>query len=389
MTAQAPTRLTKADFTIDAPKTDEGAAVLRLKGAWVVTQIEGVSSRLRNAIKPYDRLTVDDKELTALDTSGAYVLKTVAGSAIGDNPFPANENYRRLYDLVSSHSVSLEAWKSENPEKARFWLHPVYHTLIHLGQLMVGFGKGFYEQSIFLGHTVTLMMISLVRPSRMRWAALFNLMQRSGIEALPIVAVTNFFIGAVIAFLMVLTLKQFGAAVFTVDMVGIGVLREFGPVITAVLMTGRSASAYTAEIGSMKMNQEIDAMRTMGIDPFEALVVPRMFALLIMTPLVTFVGMMAGLVGGALAVWVSLGSGPVLFVQRLYDYVPSVNLFVGMIKTPAFAATIAVIGCRLGMSVKPDVISLGRQVTKSVVQTIFAVFMIDAIFAILFNGFMF
>ena len=127
----------------------------------------------------------------------------------------------------------------------------------------------------------------------------------------------------------------------------------------------------------------------MGIDPFEALVVPRMFALLVMTPLVTFIGMMAGLIGGALAVWVSLGSGPVLFVQRLYDYVPSVNLFVGMIKTPVFAATIAIIGCRLGMSVKPDVISLGRQVTKSVVQTIFAVFMIDAIFAILFNGFMF
>jgi len=139
----------------------------------------------------------------------------------------------------------------------------------------------------------------------------------------------------------------------------------------------------------MKMNQEIDAMRVMGIDPYEALVLPRVVALVIMTPLVTFIGTLAGLLGGSLAIWGSLGLGPQYFVQRMYDYVPTVNLFVGMIRTPVFAVTIAVVGCRLGMSVKDDVISLGRQVTKAVVQSIFLIFMIDAIFAMLFNGFTF
>lgn len=139
----------------------------------------------------------------------------------------------------------------------------------------------------------------------------------------------------------------------------------------------------------MKMNQEIDAMRVMGIDPYEALVLPRVVALTIMTPLITFVGMIAGMFGGALAIWGTLGMGPQYFVTRMYDFVPSVNLFVGMVKTPFLAITIAVVGCRMGMTVKDDVISLGRQVTTAVVQAIFLVFMIDAIFAMLFNGFVF
>ena len=387
----ATTKPSRAEFSVDAADKAEGeaVAVLRLSGAWVVTQIEGKADRLTKALKPYGKVKVDAEAITALDTAGAYLLKIVIGERLDGDIFAGHDNYQRLYRLVGDHTPSLDSYDQENPEKPKFWLHPIYLSLIGLGRLMTAFGRGFVNQSIFMGHVITLLLISIARPSRMRWAALFNIMQRAGLEAIPIVALTNAFVGAVLAFLMVLSLKVYGGAVFSVDFVCIGVMREFAPVIAAVLIAGRSASGFAAEIGSMKMNQEIDAMRVMGIDPYEALVLPRVLALTIMTPLITFIGVLSGMVGGMLAIWGSLGLGPDFFVQRLYDYVPSVNLFVGMVRTPVFAITIAIVGCRLGMTVKNDVISLGRQVTTAVVQSIFLVFMIDAMFAILFNGFVF
>ncbi|MDV6329735.1 ABC transporter permease [Asticcacaulis sp. 201] len=387
--SKAAAKSIQADFSVQGPEGDSSAAVLTLTGHWVIMRLEGIANRLQAAIKRYDKVRVDSQKLETLDTAGAFVLRQVLGDKLDGDVFPQNESWNRLYGLVDTCKGDLDTYQKDNPEKRRFWLHPIYFMLVYLGQLMTRFWRGFINQSTFMGHVITLWMVSIVRPSRIRWAALFNLMQRAGLEALPIVFVTNMFVGATLAFLLVLTLKQFGAAVFAVDMVAIGVLREFGPLIAAVLVSGRSASAFAAEIGSMKMNQEIDAMRVLGIDPYEALVLPRVVALVLMMPLVTFVGMAAGMFGGALAIWGSLGNGPAFFVQRLHDYVPVVNLFVGMVKTPFLAITIAVVGCRMGMTVKDDVISLGRQVTTAVVQSIFLVFMIDAVFAMLFNGFVF
>jgi phospholipid/cholesterol/gamma-HCH transport system permease protein len=391
--SKAPPPAIKADFTLTAPEKGDAkgdsVAVLNLTGQWIVTRLEGLSSRLASALKKHDKVHITGDGLDALDTAGAFTVRQAVADKLDGDIFPDNENYARIYALVTTCKGDVDAYEQDNPGQQKFWLHPVYYVLEHLGRLMSAFGRGFINQSVFMGHVITMWMLSVIRPSRIRWAALFNIMQRAGLESLPIVFVTNMFVGATLAFLLVLTLKQFGAAVFAVDMVAIGVLREFGPLIAAVLISGRSASAFAAEIGSMKINQEIDAMRVMGIDPYEALVLPRVIALVIMMPLITFVGMMAGMLGGALAIWGSLGNGPAFFVQRLYDYVPSVNLFVGMIKTPFLAITIAVVGCRMGMVVKNDVISLGRQVTTAVVQSIFLVFMIDAVFAMLFNGFVF
>jgi phospholipid/cholesterol/gamma-HCH transport system permease protein len=170
---------------------------------------------------------------------------------------------------------------------------------------------------------------------------------------------------------------------------GLGVIKQGAPMAAAMMLGGAGSAAIASDLGARTEREEVDAMRVMGIDPYEALVLPRVVALVIMTPLVTFIGILAGMIGGALAIWGSLGLGPAFFVQRLYDYVPTVNLFVGMIRTPVFAVTIAIVGCRLGMTVKDDVISLGRQVTTAVVQSIFLIFMIDAVFAVLFNGFVF
>jgi phospholipid/cholesterol/gamma-HCH transport system permease protein len=169
-----------------------------------------------------------------------------------------------------------------------------------------------------------------------------------------------------------------------VELVGIGMLREFGVVITAILLAGRTDSAFTAQIGAMKMRQEIDAMRTIGLDPMEALVAPRLIALLVMTPLLTFAATIAGIAGGLIAAWSSMGISPVMFVRRFQEVVPEQHFWVGIVKAPVFAIVIALVGCRQGMLVEGDVVSLGRRTTSAVVQSIFLVIALDALFAIIY-----
>jgi phospholipid/cholesterol/gamma-HCH transport system permease protein len=380
--------MSKADFTIESE--DSGVALLRLKGQWVIAQLQGVSARLSQALRKPKKVRVDSGELESLDTAGAFLLHRCLGDRLDGDIFSDQANYARLFALVGAPTDGVVE-TAQKPGRLSFWAtpffhHPVFTSLSHLGGLVVGFWREFIAQSIFMGHVITLILLSIVRPSRIRWAALFSLMSRAGIEALPIVLLTNFFVGGVIAFLGIIQLQQFGVSVFAVELVGIAVLREFAPLIAAVLLSGRSASSFAAEIGSMKMNQEIDAMEVMSIDPYEALVVPRLLAMIIMMPLVSFMGALAGLAGGCLVVWTTLHFGPAYFIQRMTDNVPFVNFFVGMIKTPVFAAVIALIGCRRGLTVKEDVISLGRQVTTAVVHSIFIIFMFNALFAILFNG---
>ena len=180
-------------------------------------------------------------------------------------------------------------------------------------------------------------------------------------------------------------LSNFGAQVFTVELIGIAVMREFGVLITAVLLAGRSASSFAAEIGAMKMNQEIDAMQVMGVDPFEALVMPRFMALLITIPLLTFVAVVAGLVGGMIVSWWTLDLSPLFFVKRIEDNVGIKQFWIGLSKAPVLAIVIAAIGCRQGMEVGGDVDSLGRRVTAAVVHAIFSIILLDAVFALIYT----
>jgi phospholipid/cholesterol/gamma-HCH transport system permease protein len=264
-----------------------------------------------------------------------------------------------------------------------------FHELtIRIGKGVVDVALEGLDTMVFLGHLLVVLgrtAVNLVaHPRRVRWAALVALIERAGLDAIPIVAVTSFFIGSVIGLLGINQLRQFGAEVFSVELIGIAVLREFGIIITAVLLAGRTASAFAAEIGSMKMNQEIDAMQVLGVDPFEALVFPRFGALLIAIPLLTFVAVLAGLFGGLVVVWNVLGLGPTFFLQRIIDNVGVENFFVGLSKAPVMAAVIAGIGCRQGMEVGVDVESLGRRVTAAVVHAIFAIIMIDAALALMY-----
>ena len=377
--------MSKAEFTIDASDSGDGARVLSLTGQWVLTQLNGVAARLRRAITSGQRVRVASDGLEALDTAGAFVLRSAIEGHVDGEVFPGNEKHQRLYDLVGDRAPEIAGYHRERAETRRFWHHPVFYLLVDIGHKTMGFWKEAFAQTVFMGHVITLGLIALGAPLRMRWAALVNIMQRAGVDAIGIVVTTNAFIGGVLAFLGVIELQQFGVAIYAVETVGVAVMREFAPVVTAVLLAGRSASSFAAEIGSMKMNQEIDAMEVMNIDPYEALVLPRMLGMVLMTPLVTFLGVMAGLVGGALVIWTVLGLGPQFFVSRMADNVPFQHFWVGLVKTPVFAATIALVGCRRGLTVKGDVISLGRQVTTAVVHAIFLIFMIDAIFAVVFQ----
>lgn len=356
-----------------------GAAVV-LSGHWTANRLGEAPKALGQALAGQPALELDLTSVKRMDTAGAYALIRAAGGALDIGKVKARPEILRLLSLVS------EAARA----KPSPWVAPTgFHELtIRIGKGVVDAGINAFETTVFLGHLLVVLgrtAVNLVlHPKRIRWPALVTLMERAGLDAIPIVAVTSFFIGAVIALLGINQLRQFGAEVFTVELIGIAVLREFGIVITAVLLAGRSASAFAAEIGAMKMNQEIDAMRVLGVDPFEALVFPRFGALLITIPLLTFVAVLAGLFGGLIVTWNILGLGPAFFLQRIVDNVGPTHFWVGLSKAPAMAAVVAGIGCRQGLEVGNDVTSLGRRVTAAVVHSIFAIIMLDAAFDLIF-----
>lgn len=386
----------KPEFSIeviehsDAPDEVAARVIVHLTGDWRIMALSGVADKLKYALKPYHAVTIESANLKSIDTGGALLLRRVIKDRFLRQPFEGQDDFASLFSLVGEHSEPVNTFQAKSETILNRFLWPIVMVIDRVGQLSLAFFKQFMDQTIFIGRVVTLCLRLLFNPTRLRWAPMVNVMQRAGIEAIPIIAMTNFFVGGVVAFLGVITLQELGGlGIFAVEMSSLSILREFAPMITAVFLAGRSASSFAAEIGTMKMRQEIDAMKVMGIDPYEALVVPKVLALVFMTPILTFIGAMAGLLGAAIAVWSVINFGLPFFAERMLDYVPPENYVVGMIKTPFFAATVALVGCRMGMTVKTDVVSLGKQVTAAVVQATFLIFMLDAIFAIIFRGLQF
>jgi len=369
--------MTAANFQVEERKGRGGGSLLRLSGDWTATGLGRISRRLDSALRDRDLTAVDLSDLGRFDTAGALALLQASKTPLPEAAWSQRPEAGRTYAMVEA----LERESAGPPRRSPGWIR---------GFAKVGRGVNdiLGEASLsmaFLGRLVTATGTALKHPGRIRWAAWFSQGERAGLDAMPIVAVTNFFIGAVIAFLGANLLTQFGAAVFTVQLVAVSVLREFAVVITSILLAGRSSSSFAAEIGSMRMNQEVDAMQVMGVNPFQALVIPRLAAMLVMLPILTFVGIISGLFGGLLVTWGTLSYGPNFFIQRITeDPDMGTHLMVGMIKAPVFAVVIAAIGCRQGMAVAGDVESLGRRVTAAVVQAIFAIIFLDAIFAMIF-----
>ncbi|MEO6103833.1 MAG: ABC transporter permease, partial [Pseudoxanthomonas sp.] len=253
----------------------------------------------------------------------------------------------------------------------------------------LGFSVEDYAKEIialvgFGGLWLSTLVRTIVNPTRIRMTSTVHHMEQVGLDAVPLVLLLSFMVGAVIAFLGATTLREFGAEIFVVQLVGIAFLREFGVLLTAILLAGRTASAFTAQIGAMQTGEEIDAIRTLGLDPIELLVMPRLFALIIMLPLLTFLAMMAGLLGGMAVCAGNLGISPELYINQLHDGLEARHFWVGLSKAPMFAVVIGLIGCLEGFQTQGTAQSVGERTTSSVVQAISLVILLDAGAALFF-----
>jgi phospholipid/cholesterol/gamma-HCH transport system permease protein len=330
---------------------------------------------------PGARLRLDLSGVTRLDTAGAAAIlrlrDRLAASGGALDIVGASAAQGRMLDLVAARRFA-PAVPEARP--------PALRTAVErLGLATVEGLRTAAALTAFLGQTVVVLAATLVRPWRLRLTPLVFHLGEVGLGAVPIVALMAFLIGVVLAFQGATQLRQFGAEVFVVDLIAISVLRELGILLTAIIVAGRTGAAFTAAIGSMKMREEIDAMRTLGLDPVAVLVLPRVLALLIALPLLGLVANVMGLLGGAVMAWVELGVSPGMFRARLLEGVDLSNAVVGFLKAPVFALIIGVVGCFEGMRVGGNAESLGRRTSVSVVTGIFLVILTDALFSIFFS----
>ena len=355
---------------------DKAGTTARLGGAWVLSRMDALREALDGLPKTGVR-ALDLSSLTMLDTAGAWLILTRARDASlaveGASPERA--------DLLAMVSAALESAK---PKPRRPPVHQgVRDRLEQIGRETTEAAGNLARIVGFFGLVIATLVGTLFHPSRLRLTSLVFHMQQVGLAAVPIVALMSFLIGIVLAYQGADQLRQFGAEIFVVDLIAVSILRELGILLTAIIVAGRSASAFTAAIGSMKMREEVDAMRTLGLDPIAVLVLPRMIALVLMLPVLGVVANLAGLTGGALMSWIELDISPATFRTRLLETDVS-HFVVGIVKAPFFAVIIAVIGCFQGMQVQGNAESLGALTSRSVVQSIFMVILVDAVFSIFF-----
>ncbi|MEM9756394.1 MAG: MlaE family lipid ABC transporter permease subunit [Pseudomonadota bacterium] len=356
-----------------------GASDITLQGAASLTDAARLSQHF-DALPDGAATGVDLSRLTRLDTAAAYALVQAEARVNGrggqlrfHGASPEAESLlRRIRDAVP---------EPDAPEPERRGLAA---WLEACGRGVASGVASFAETLGFFGLFLSRLFRAVVRPKEFRLTALVHHIEAVGLQAVPIVALMSFLIGVVLAFQGSTQLRQFGAEVFVVDLIAISILRELGVLLTAIIVAGRTASAFTAAIGSMKMREEIDAMQTLAIDPAQALFVPRILALVITLPILALIANVAGLVGGAIMSWIELGISPSMFQTRLFDGTDLRHVWVGLVKAPVFALIIGVIGCRSGMLVERDAESLGRMTSRAVVAAIFAVIVADAAFSIFF-----
>ncbi len=325
------------------------------------------------------RVDIDMGRVERLDTFGAWLLERLVRSfsarGCETKVTGLKEDYRALVDEIGG--VKPEA-KVAPPGNA------VTRFLASVGLSLVSVGHSFTAFVNMIGALSVALARVLARPRSFRFTSMVHQLDNVGWRAVPIIVLITFLIGCIIAQQGIFHFRKFGADIYVVDMVGILVLREIGVLIVTIMVAGRSGSAYTAELGSMKMREEIDALRTMGFDPIEVLVLPRIVALIIGVPILTFLGSMAALYGGGLVCWLYGGIDPDIYIQRLKEAISLDTFKVGMIKAPFMALVIGAVACVEGLAVKGSAESLGLQTTASVVESIFLVIVLDGCFAIFF-----
>ncbi len=360
---------------------DPEGSFLECRGAWTSAGINTISNQLQKFDWPQvTEMVVDGDKISQMDSAGAWLLaKTLAplkedGAKINFENF-ANR-YKNLLELVQQYLAEIMA-PLEKP--------PRHNWLYRLGETSYQKYLQADDFLIFIGELAFSMLRQIRYPQRIQWASIINNIYQTGYQALGIIAFLSLLIGVVLAYQMGVQLEVYGANVFIVNLTGIAILREFGPLIASIIVAGRTASSYTAFLGTMKVNEEIDALRTMGISPIDRLVLPRIFGLMIAFPLLTFWSDIFGVIGSMVMAKVTLGIHYHDFMTRFQSEVKLDNYIIGLVKAPVFALVIGAVGCFQGFRVSYSADSVGLQTTKSVVQALFLIIIVDALFSVFFS----
>ena len=364
-------------------KTEGETLELRPGGSWTASHAE-VLENLFDVVSPRlqqtTNLKINMEDVRELDTLGAWLLEKMSRRAL-------QSGHRTTVVGVADRYVDLiEVVRQVNRRKPEIQKprNPVLVRLERLGRSTFSATEDISAFLQMLGALGLALFGVLRRPRSLRLKSLVYHVYQVGWQAIPIIALVTFLIGAIIAQQGIFHFRKFGAESYVVDMIGILVLREIGVLIVAIMVAGRSGSAYTAELGSMKMREEIDALSTMELDPVEVLILPRIVALACALPILAFIGSMAALYGGGLVAWFYGGMSPATYIARLHEAVSVTHFAVGMIKAPFMALVIGIVASSEGLRVKGSAESLGRQTTTSVVKSIFLVIVLDGAFAVFF-----
>ena len=362
-------------------ETDGQAIRFSLSGSWTIEAVAletGASAMVMEA-KAARAATFDFGLVERLDTAGAWLVyrsrRELAAGGIQTRVERLKPEFRILLDEMQGRNAAAPPPKNE---------FSILNLLADIGEAVVAFGRDLLAGVAFLGELTTSLGKLALRPFRFRFTALVFHVEAIALRSVPIIALINFLVGAIVAQQGIFQLKRFGATTFAADLIGVLILRELGVLLTSIMVAGRSGSAITAEIGSMKMREEIDALQVMGLRAMDVLVVPRLVALVLSLPMLTFIADIAAIFGGLVTGWLYGGISPVAFLHRLQAAIGPSTFLVGLIKAPFMALVIGLIAAVEGLNVQGSAESLGRQVTASVVKSIFMVIVVDGLFAVFF-----
>ena len=355
---------------------------LSAAGSWTAEYAGAIEPQIDAAARTVTarNIAVNITRIDYLDTYGAWLieraLRNWKNQGRDARLVGLREDYRGLFEKVHAGTQTLSA-AAPKPNS-------IVATLESVGMTMASVGTDLALLAQMIGSLMVAFARVAMRPSTFRFTSMVHQLERVGWRAVPIILLITVLIGAILAQQGIFHFRKFGADIYVIDMVGVLVLREIGVLIVCIMVAGRSGSSYTAELGAMRMREEVDALRTMGFDPIEVLILPRILALIIAVPALTFIGSMAALYGGGLVAWLYGGIQPEVFLSRLREAVTGTTFEVGMIKAPFMALVIGVVACVEGLQVQGSAESLGEKTTNSVVKSIFLVIVLDGIFAMFF-----
>ena len=363
-------------------RAEDGGVRVALSGRLTIEHVAELADELRREVPRAPGLTIDLAGISAIDTAGAWAINSLA------DRWQAAGHPARMAGATPEIGKLIDAMATPPPPTLRraHVGNPIIHRVARIGAAVIALFDNIGGFLAFLGQVLVALAGTLIGRRRLRWHAVAHQAEAIGVNALGIIGLLLLLVGLVVAQQGAVQLRQFGAEVFTVNLIGRATTRELGILLTAIMVAGRSGSAFAAQIGSMKINEEIDALRTIGLDPIEVLVLPRVIACSLMLLGLAFYGGLCALVGGGLFVWFELAMQPLSYVDRLREVILPTDFAIGMIKAPVFGFIIAIMGCFHGFQVSNNAESVGQRTTQAVVEAIFVVIVFDAFFAFFFSS---